>query len=202
VVLSTVRESIVWGIVLLSAWYIISRGIFFTGFQVHPEKSTRSRTLLVDLFFTRKEVILMSQIEWKSVSIKELSTYAAVRLSLEIIPELIVRQNMAINRIRTSDPSKVSGVGGGNNDALLSAIVYRDELEMRLKEARKTVGAIDKALGAVTDEEYMLLDILFIHPRKKGVDLICEELCIERSAVYERRNKALEKFATAMYGCS
>lgn len=143
----------------------------------------------------------MSQIEWKSVAIKELRTYAAVCLSLETLPELIERQKVAINRIRTSDPSKVSGVGGGDNDALLSAIVYRDELELRLKEAKKTVSAIDRALNALADEEYTLLDTLFIHPRKNGVDMLCEKLCIERTAVYERRNKALEKFTRSLYGC-
>lgn len=143
----------------------------------------------------------MSQIEWKEVAIKELRTYAAVALSLETLPELIERQNVAINRIRTSDPSKVSGVGGGDNDALLSAIVYRDELELRLKEAKKTVNAIDTALDSLNNEEYTILDILFIHPRKNGVDMLCEKLCVEKTAVYERRNKALEKFTRSLYGC-
>ena len=143
----------------------------------------------------------MSQIEWKEVAIKELRTYAAVALSLETLPELIERQNVAINRIRTSDPSKVSGVGGGDNDALLSAIVYRDELELRLKEAKNTVNAIDTALDSLNNEEYTILDILFIHPRKNGVDMLCEKLCVEKTAVYERRNKALEKFTRSLYGC-
>lgn len=142
----------------------------------------------------------MSQIEWKSVAIKELRTYAAVCLSLETLPELIERQKVAINRIRTSDPSKVSGVGGGDNDALLSAIVYRDELELRLKEAKKTISAIDKALGALSQTEFEILDILLIHPRKNGLDKLCESLCVEKTVVYERRNKALEKFTLSLYG--
>lgn len=142
----------------------------------------------------------MSQIEWKSVAIKELRTYAAVCLSLETLPELIERQKVAINRIRTSDPSKVSGVGGGDNDALLSAIVYRDELELRLKEAKKTISAIDKALGALSQAEFEILDILLIHPRKNGLDKLCESLCVEKTVVYERRNKALEKFTLSLYG--
>ena len=143
----------------------------------------------------------MSQIEWKSVAIKELRTFAAVCLSLETLPILIERQKAAISRIRTSDPSKISGVGGGSNDALLSAIVYRDELEQRLKEARKTVAAIEKALSALSQEEFEILDILFIHPRKNGPDELCEILCVEKTGVYERRNKALEKFTRSLYGC-
>ena len=143
----------------------------------------------------------MSQIEWKSIAIKELRTYGEVCLSLQTLPDLIERQKLIVGRIRTSNPAKVSRKAQSNNDTQLSAIVYRDELEQRLKEVKKTVAAIDKALSAMTEEEYMLLDILFIHPRKNGVDMLCEKLCIERTAVYERRNKALEKFTRSLYGC-
>lgn len=138
---------------------------------------------------------------WKTVAIEELRAYESVSASLDVLPELIERQEIAIKRIRTSDPGKVVGTGGGNNDELLSAIVYRDELKLRLKEATKTVAAIDKALSTTTREEYMILDTLFIHPRKNGVDTLCETLCVERTAVYERRNKALEKFTRSLYGC-
>lgn len=143
----------------------------------------------------------MSQIEWKSVAIKELRTYGEVCLSLQTLPDLIERQKLIVGRIRTNNPSKVSRKTPGDNDTQLSAIVYRDELEQRLKEAKKTVAAIDKALSSMTEEEYMLLDTLFIHPRKNGVDMLCEKLCVERTAVYERRNKALEKFTRSLYGC-
>lgn len=144
----------------------------------------------------------VGNMNWKTVAIEELRNYEAVRTSLGALPELIERQETAIRRIRTSDPEKVVGTGGGNNDALLSAIVYRDELKLRLKEARKTVAAIERSLGSLTDDEYLILERIFIHPRKNAIDTICEELCIERSAAYDRRNKALEKFTTTLYGCS
>lgn len=142
------------------------------------------------------------RMRWKTVAIDELRNYEAVRTSLDVLPELIERQDLAIKRIRTSDPARVIGGGNGNNDALLSAIVYRDELKLRLKEARKTVDTIERSLKSLADDEYLILDMLFIHPRKNGVDHICESLCIERTAVYERRNKALEKFTMTLYGCS
>lgn len=139
---------------------------------------------------------------WKTVAIDELRRLESVRNSLEILPELIERQEIAIKRIRTSDPGKVVGTGGGNRDELISAIVYRDELKLRLKENRKSVDAIEKSLESLANDEYLILDVCYIHPRKNGVDTLCEKLCIERSAVYERRNKALEKFTTTLYGCS
>lgn len=144
----------------------------------------------------------MSQIEWKEVAKKELRTYEEACLSLQSLPDLIERQKMIVSRIRTNNPSKVSRKTTGYNDTQLSAIVYRDELEQRLKEAKKTVAAIEKALSAMNEEEYELLDTLFIHPRKNGVDMLCEKFGIERTAVYERRNKALEKFTRSLYGCT
>ena len=138
---------------------------------------------------------------WKTVAIDELRNYEAVRTSLDVLPELIERQDLAIKRIRTSDPARAIGGGNGNNDALISAIVYRDELKIRLKEARKTVVAVERSLKSLEKDERLILDILFIHPRKNGVDQICETLCIERTAAYERRNKALERFTIALYGC-
>ena len=143
----------------------------------------------------------MSQIDWKAVAIKELRTYGEVCTSIQALPDLIERQKLIVGRIRTSNPAKVSRKTQGDNDTQLSAIVYRDELEHRLREAKKTVAAIEKALSVMDEEEYQLLDILFIHPRKNGVDMLCEKLCVERTAVYERRSKALEKFTRSLYGC-
>jgi hypothetical protein len=139
---------------------------------------------------------------WKSVAIEELRNLESVRNSLDVLPQLIERQEAAIKRIRTSDPGTVVGVGGGNNDALLSAIVYRDELRIRLKEARKTVAAIEKALRVLSENESFILDILFIRPRRNGIDVICEELCVEKSEAYNQRNEALEKFTRNLYGCT
>lgn len=139
---------------------------------------------------------------WKTVAIDELRRLELVRNSLEVLPDLIERQELAIKRIRTSDPEKVVGTGGGNRDELISAIVYRDELKIRLKENRKSVDAIEKSLESLETDEHFILDMCYIHPQKNGIDMICEALCIERSAVYERRNKALEKFTTTLYGCS
>ena len=124
-----------------------------------------------------------------------------MRLSLQNLPDLIERQKLIVSRISANNPSKVSRKNPGDSDTKLSAIVYRDELEHRLKEVKKSVAAIDRALSSMNEEEYLLLDTLFIHPRKNGVDMLCEKLCVERTAVYERRNKALEKFTRSLYGC-
>lgn len=139
---------------------------------------------------------------WKTVATDELRNYEAMRASLESLPNLIERQETAITRIRTSDPGKVVGPGGGSNDSLLSAIVYRDELKLRLQEAKKTVAAIERSLKSLTDDDALVLDMLFIHPRKNAIDAVCEALCIEKTTAYERRNKALERFICALYGCT
>ena len=137
---------------------------------------------------------------WKTVAIDELRNYEAVKLSLQNLPELIDRQNSAIKRIRTSDPETVVGGGGGDRDMLLSAIVYRDELQARLNEAKKTVCAIERALSALDEEELRVIDLMYIHRRKNAVTELCDEMGIEQATVYRKRNIALEIFICALYG--
>ena len=139
--------------------------------------------------------------KWKTVAIEELRNYEAVQTSLANLPELIDRQNAAIKRIRSSDPETVAGVGGGDRDALLSAIVYRDELQSRLEEAKKTVCVISRALAALDEEETRILELMYIHRRKNAVADLCDEMFVEQATVYRKRNIALEKFVRAIYGC-
>lgn len=84
----------------------------------------------------------------------------------------------------------------------LSNIVYRDELKRRLKGARLWVSMVDKALSILDDEEKMVLERLFIHPAKGAVEALCESLSLEKSAVYDRRDKALRHFTLALYGAT
>lgn len=83
---------------------------------------------------------------------------------------------------------------------MLSNIVHRDELKRRLKEARLWFSMVDKALAVLDDEERLVLDRFYIHRVKGAVEALCESLSLEKSAVYDRRDKALRHFTLALYG--
>lgn len=103
-------------------------------------------------------------------------------------------------RSATTDGTPISGGGSTREDSMLSNIVHRDELKRRLKEARLWVSMVDKALAVLDDEEQLVLDRFYIHRAKGAVEALCECLNLEKSAVYDRRDKALRHFTLALYG--
>ena len=139
---------------------------------------------------------------WKREAIDKLKNYEARREALENIPKEIKRLESAYAGIRsaTTDGTPVSGGSNTREDSMLSNIVHRDELKRRLKEARLWVAQVDKALAVLDDEERLVLDRFYIHRAKGAVEALCESLSLEKSAVYDRRDKALRHFTLALYG--
>ena len=59
---------------------------------------------------------------------------------------------------------------------------------------------MEKALDALTAEERLVLERFYINPHKGSVDRLCEELGVERTAVYKRKDAARERFTKLLYG--
>ena len=139
---------------------------------------------------------------WKREAIDKLKNYEAHKQALECLPKEIRRLESAYTGIRsaTTDGTPISGGGSTREDSMLSNIVHRDELKRRLKEARLWVAQVDKALAVLDDEERLVLDRFYIHRAKGAVEALCESLGLEKSAVYDRRDKALRHFTLALYG--
>lgn len=140
---------------------------------------------------------------WKREAIDKLKNYEVHRKALENIPREIRRLESAYAGIRsaTTDGTPVSGGGGSTReDSMLSNIVHRDELKRRLKEAGLWVVQVDKALAALDDEERLVLNRFYIHRAKGNVGELCERMNLEKTAVYDRRDKALRRFTIALYG--
>ena len=139
---------------------------------------------------------------WKREAIDKLKNYEAHKQALENIPREIKRLESAYTGLRSAstENAPVSGGGGTREDCVLSNIVLRDELKRRLKEARLWTAQVDKALAVLGEEEKLVLDRFYIQRAKGAVEALCESLSLERSAVYDRRDKALRHFTLALYG--
>ena len=139
---------------------------------------------------------------WKREAIDKLKNYEAHKQALECLTKEIRRLESAYTGIRsaTTDGTPISGGGNTREDSMLSNIVHRDELKRLLKEARLWVFMVDKALAVLDDEEQLVLDRFYIHRTKGTVEALCESLNLEKSAVYDRRDKALRHFTLALYG--
>ena len=141
---------------------------------------------------------------WKFEAIEKLKQYEAKKKALQSIPDEIRRLESAMRSIRgaTSDGTPVQGGGSGREDMMLSNIVHREELERSLEQAKIWVSLVDAGLEILSAEERQILDRFYIHPARGNVDRLCEELGVEKSQVYARKDSALHHFTISLYGCS
>lgn len=139
---------------------------------------------------------------WKTEAIEKLRQYNAMKTALTNIPEELSRLEQSSCAIRSArtDGTPVKGGTNRREDALIDNLVYRQELTWALENAKSWVSLVSSALGVLKPDEKLILTRLYIYPEKNNVDRLCEELFIEQSSVYRRRDAALRKFTTALYG--
>lgn len=92
---------------------------------------------------------------WKYEAVDKLKGYAARKHAIDSIPLEIARLKDEYGRLRSarSDASPVSGGGSTREDMLLSNITHREELALRLSDAKKWVDVVDRALAVLDEEE-------------------------------------------------
>ena len=139
---------------------------------------------------------------WKFEAMEKLREYEARKQSLATIPDEIRRLELDYTRIRsaTRDGTPVRGGGSTREDMLLSNIVHREELERALEMARMWVALVDAGMDPLTPEERLVLERFYMRPERGNGARLCQELGLEKTAVYDRRDKALRHFVLALYG--
>lgn len=139
---------------------------------------------------------------WKHEAIEKLKEYEARVKSVKTIPNEIKRLELDALRIRsaTGDGTPVRGGGSAREDMLLSNIVHREELDRALEMARMWVALVDAGLELLAPEERLVLERFYMRPERGNVERLCQELGLEKTAVYDRRDKALRHFVLALYG--
>lgn len=141
--------------------------------------------------------------DWEAEAIEKLQGYESRCRDPETIPRDLERLEASFTGIRSARLDGMPRAGSctsAREDAMLDNITCRDRLKRRLEEARLWVSIVDGGLSALDDEERLVLELLFIHRDKGNIDRLCERLCVEKSTVYARRNKALRRFTIALYG--
>ena len=140
--------------------------------------------------------------KWKDEAIEKLKRYDAMHTAQQNITREIARLKEEAFAIRRADPeaTPVRGNGGRYDEQLMNNIVKRQELAWTLKQVKVWITNTDRGLQALSDEERHVLQRLYLYPQKGAIDKLCEELCLEQSSVYRRRDQALEHFTLAMYG--
>lgn len=139
---------------------------------------------------------------WKEEATQKLRQYNAMKLALQNLPEELNRLEQAASSIRSAriDGTPVKGGTNRREDMLLSNMVHREELANTLSQAKLWVSTTERALGALTPEEKLILYRMYMYPERNALDRLCQELDLEQSSIYRRRDQALNRFVTAYYG--
>jgi len=142
--------------------------------------------------------------KWKNEAMEKLRRYDAMRQALRNIPEELSRlkEDAAVLRGASTNTTPVRGGGGRREDALINNLMERQELEWTLRQVKRWLAVADRGLLALPQDERLILQRLYLYPEKNAIVRLCNELGVEQSSIYRKRDQALQRFTLAMYGFS
>ena len=132
---------------------------------------------------------------------EKLRRYDAMRQALLNIPREIamLKSDAAAIRKASMDTTPVK-CSSRREDALINNLVQQQELEWALNRVREWLAVADRGLSALTQDEQLVLQRMYLYPEKGALDRLCAELGVEQSSIYRKRDKALQRFTMALYG--
>ncbi len=141
---------------------------------------------------------------WKNEAVEKLQRYTQMQQASHNIPQEIEMLEDAICAIRSSRLDATVAKGGGNKreEMLLNNIVKRQELAQTLENTNRWLTTFDRAMRTLSKDERLVLHRMFILPEVGCVQRLCDELGVEQSTVYRKRDKALERFTRSLYGAT
>lgn len=134
---------------------------------------------------------------WKQEAVDKLRKFDAMRQAVRNIPTELER--LGAEQWDLEEETIRSGACKNNAD-VLNNLTYRGELKRTLEQARLWIKSVSRALTVLSPQEKLVLTRLYIYPEKGAVQQLCQELEMEQSTVYRKRDAALEKFTLALYG--
>ena len=138
---------------------------------------------------------------WKAEALEKLEKLDPMRQAVRNIPVEIERLEIDARAIRAADLDRPAVKRSrGRDDAMLNNIVHRQELSWNLEQAKIWVDMVQDALGVLNPEEKLVLSRLYIYPEKGSLERLCQELGVEQSSIYRKRERALRRFTQALYG--
>ena len=130
---------------------------------------------------------------------ERLRLHRAQCAALETIPDEIRRLDLALTSARTSRLDRMPG--GRDEDRIESFIQRRDNLRLQLKMTELDVSIVRHALDSLTTDERHVLEVMHITRQRGAVErLRAEYYYADSRSVYKREARALEHFATVIYG--
>lgn len=155
--------------------------------------------------------VLGTDITWKYVdrraaAVNALRDFATMEAIVEGADEEVRRMDEVVS---AADSSRLGGVpySGLNShageDRLVAQFERIDNRQRRYLQAKDYMDWFLPAWAALTDDERWLLEVCYLGEDTTQTDAIiqiCDRFHIERSSAYNKKNRALNRFATLLYG--
>ena len=138
--------------------------------------------------------------DWKYRAKDKLRDYSAQLNAVATLPLELKRLESEYTSIKAAntDVTPVQGGGTTQEDRALSNIVRRQEIEAMLYRAKKSVAFVEAALARLSEEERLVLELMYINRQRGAVGRLREELHLEdERSVYKRADKALKRLTIA-----
>lgn len=139
---------------------------------------------------------------WQKAAIDDLRCYIARRESVPNIKSRLraLAHEMTALKATSTDKLNVQGGDARVEDKWLNILVEREKLINNLRAVRRLVAITERGLEVLTPEERRVLELFYISPVERHIDALMDELCYEKTHVYRLKDRALKKFARAVYG--
>lgn len=139
---------------------------------------------------------------WKTEAVEKLRRYEAMQRSIVNIPQELRRLEAESTALKSGLAARPSGSRNirRREDFLMDNLVARQQLQWSLDQAQNWTQTVGRALSTLAPEEQLILQQLYILPHTGALEQLCEKLGVEKSSVYRRRDKALQKFTLGLYG--
>ena len=137
---------------------------------------------------------------WKEEAIQRLTDYETMCTSVTGMRKEIKRLELEAQSLSSSGLVRIGAGIDNREDRKINNLVRRGELSEALQQAALWVDVTDHALGCLNSQERQLLSSMYIRGDWGNASQLAQQLGIERSTVYRKRDDALRKFTLAMYG--
>lgn len=144
----------------------------------------------------------VESMDWKKEAEMDLRHYNARKQSLENITAKIAALEEQFKAIKCTscDSTPVQGGASRLEDNWINNIVQRQRLMHTYKATKPLVLLVEKGLYKLTDQQRTILDAFYINRSYGHVDRLMEQLHLEKSQVYDLKDRALYHFTVCMYG--
>ena len=137
--------------------------------------------------------------ELKKQAIKDLSDYHFLKSSLDTLSrEISLLQNSSIYHSPSFNYSVMSS--HSSDSGMTKHLSMLESLENQLKHNTARLENINHALDALRAPQREILSAYYINRQRKAVYRLAIDTHTDRSALYRRANRALDKYILAYFG--